>query len=194
MMDLGRLDERPVIVAIAGPNGAGKTTFYRSHLESAGLHYVNAEVLAKDLELEPYAAARLADAVRRALIASGESFVFETVFSDPVGDKVAFLEEAGRAGYTVVLCFIGIRDAETSIQRVSMRAIQGGHDVPDGKLETRFPRTLENLRRAIETLEHVLVFDNQDMTAPFRRVAVFRGGKLVDRSEPAPEWLRPLMP
>jgi hypothetical protein len=35
------------------------------------------------------------------LIGRGESFVFETVFSDPVGDKVAFLEEAAGRGYVV---------------------------------------------------------------------------------------------
>ena len=194
MMDLSFLDERPVMVAIAGPNGAGRTTFYRSHLETAGLCFVNADVLAKELDLEPYAAAGVAAAVRRALVARGESFVFETVFSDPVGDKVAFLEEAERSGYTVVLCFIGIADAETSIQRVSMRVTQGGHDVPDAKLQARFPRTLENLRRATQTLQNVLVFDNQDMGAPFRRVAVFRSGELVDITEPVPEWFRPVMP
>ena len=194
MMEFAWLDERPIIVAIAGPNGAGKTTFYRAHLEPAGLCYVNADALAHELDLKPYAAARVADALRRAFVAQGESFVFETVFSDPVGDKVAFLEEAEQAGYTVVLCFIGIADPETSIQRVSMRVSKGGHDVPDEKLQSRFPRILENLRRAVNQLPHVLIFDNQDMSRSFRRVAVFEGGELVESARPIPRWLRPLMP
>jgi len=53
------LDRRPIIVALAGPNGAGKTTFYHSHLESAGLRFINADVLAADLGLEAYAAAKV---------------------------------------------------------------------------------------------------------------------------------------
>jgi hypothetical protein len=54
-----------------------------------------------------YEAARVADALRRELLKSGESFVFETVFSDPARDKVGFLEEAVRKGYIVVLCYVG---------------------------------------------------------------------------------------
>jgi predicted ABC-type ATPase len=101
------LDHRPVIVALAGPNGAGKTTFYHAHLQPAGLRFVNADVMARELGLEPYPAARLADAVRRELVKQRESFGFETVFSDPVGDKLAFLKEAASVCYNVVLCFIG---------------------------------------------------------------------------------------
>jgi len=88
------LDERPIIVALAGPNGAGKTIFYHAHLKPAALRFVNADVLAHELNLEPYAAARTADALRRELVRLRESFIFETVFSDPVGDKLAFLKEA----------------------------------------------------------------------------------------------------
>ena len=77
------LDRRPLIVALAGPNGAGKTTFYHAHLQPAGLRFVNADVLAQDLHIEPYAAARVVDAVRHELVKQRESFVFETVFSDP---------------------------------------------------------------------------------------------------------------
>jgi predicted ABC-type ATPase len=90
-MDFSHFAQRPVVVAVAGPNGAGKTTFYHAHLASAGMRFVNADVLADEFAMEPYEAARLADALRRELLKSGESFVFDTVFSDPVGDKVGFL-------------------------------------------------------------------------------------------------------
>src|SRR5580700_9296335 len=98
-MDFSAYDQRPIVVALAGPNGAGKTTFFHSHLAVAGMRFVNADVLAAELAVAPYEAARLADALRRELLKSGESFVFETVFSDPVGDKVGFLEEATRSGH-----------------------------------------------------------------------------------------------
>ena len=88
------LDERPVLVAIAGPNGAGKTTFYHVHIHPAGLLFVNADRLAREFDVDAYAGARLADRLRRELVLQRESFAFETVFSDPVGDKVNFLAQA----------------------------------------------------------------------------------------------------
>jgi predicted ABC-type ATPase len=187
------VDRRPVIVALAGPNGAGKTTFYHAHLQPAGLRFINADVLARELNLDPYAAARLADVLRRQLVEQRESFVFETVFSDPVGDKLTFLKEAAAAGYTVVLCFLGISGPEVSEERVAMRVSQGGHDVPAEKLVARFPRTLANLKIAIRELPHVWIFDNDDLRTPFRQVAVFENGQRVNLNEPVPEWLTPLL-
>ena len=187
------LDQRPIIVALAGPNGAGKTTFYHAHLERAGLRFVNADVLARELDLEPYAAAKVADALRRELVNQRESFVFETVFSDPAGDKLSFLKETIAAGYTVVLCFIGLSGPKTSEERVAMRVSQGGHDVPTDKLLARYPRTLANLKIAIRELPHVLVFDNGDLCTPYRQVAVFEHGQLTFRKNPWPRWLTKLM-
>lgn len=190
MIDLGNLDQRPVLVAVAGSNGAGKTTFFRSHLRRTALLFVETDAIARELDLEPYAAARVADALRRELLARRESFVFETVFSDPVGDKLAFLAQAASTGYTVVLCFIGIAGPEVSEERVAMRVSQGGHDVPSDKLTSRFSRTLANLTEAIRVLPHVLAFDNGDLARPYRLVAVFEKGEQTFVKEPVPEWLQ----
>ena len=182
-------DARPIIVAIAGPNGAGKSTFYEALLGSAGLRYVNAADIARELGIDAYEAAAVAERVRGALVASNESFVFETVFSDPNGAKVDFLREAAERGYTVILCFIGLDATSTSDERVAMRVMQGGHDVPLDKLEARYPRSLDNLRRAIAELPRVLVYDNSDLSAPFRQVAEFEEGRLVGDWPPLPSWL-----
>ncbi len=188
------LDRRPIIVAIAGPNGAGKTTFYQAHLQAAGLRFVNADNIARELKIEAYEAARIADALRRELVKQRESFAFETVFSDPVGDKLTFLREVADAGYTVVLCFIGTSGPEVSDQRVAMRVSQGGHDVPTEKLVARFPRTMANLKAAIREIPSVWVFDNDDLRTPFRLAAVFEKGKPVKLNKPVPKWLQPLLP
>ena len=192
MRDPALLDRRPILVALAGPNGAGKSTFYRAHLESAGLRLVNVDVLAGELELDAYAAARTARALRRALVMRKESFVFETVFSDPAGEKLAFLKNAESSGYTVVLCFIGLASPGISEERVAMRVSQGGHDVPGEKLKSRFPRTLSNLKAAIHRLSHVLVYDNSDLNHPYRLVAEFEKGRRIERSA-VPRWLRALL-
>jgi len=187
------LDSRPVIVAVAGPNGAGKTTFSNVFLRDVGLRFVNADDISHELGIDPYVAATAASALRAELVKQRESFIFETVLSDPAGDKVAFLKGAAASGYTVVLCFVGIPGPATSEERVAMRVSQGGHDVPANKLAARFPRTLANLKAAIRELPVVLVFDNGDLRAPYRRVAEFEGGCRSFLAKPVPKWLAPLV-
>lgn len=183
------LDARPIIVALAGPNGAGKTTFYNAHLRAAGLRFINADDLAAQLSIGVYQAAAVANALRLELVKQGESFIFETVFSDPVGEKVKFMKDAADAGYAVVLCYIGIADVATSEERVAMRVSQGGHDVPSEKLAARFERTLANLRVAINQLPLVLVYDNSDLSVPFRKVAEYQHGTAHFLAKPPPRWL-----
>jgi len=188
-----RFDQRPIIVAVAGPNGAGKTTFFHSHLQSAALPFINADLLARELDLDEYAAARVADSIRRELVRCRASFVFETVFSDPVDDKVTFLREAVESGQTVVLCYIGIAGPGVSEDRVAMRVSQGGHDVPTEKLQARYPRTIENLKSAIRELPYVLVYDNDDLGQPYQQIAVFEQAVLLSSSKLIPEWFQPLL-
>lgn len=188
------LDLRPIVVALAGQNGAGKTTFYKAYLKASGLRFVNADEIARDLRADAYAAARMADTLRRELLAVGESFIFETVFSDPVGDKIAFLKEAERSGYTVVLFFIGAKGAEISDERVAMRVLKGGHDVPADKLKERYPRVMRNLQRALLEISNVRVYDNSDLRVPYRLVATRENAQNIELLGETPEWLRLLLP
>ena len=178
MIDI--LDRRPILVAIAGPNGAGKSTFYHSHLRQSGLRFVNADDLSRELKVGAYRAAEIADVARRELIERRESFIFETVFSDPVGDKLAFLKQAEELGYTAILFFIGIDGAETSEERVAIRVLQGGHDVPAEKIAGRYARTMENLRRALTELSNVRVYDNSDLADPYRLAVERKEGRELE--------------
>jgi predicted ABC-type ATPase len=191
---LSLLDQRPLLVAVAGPNGSGKTTFYHSMLKQAGLRLVNADNIARELQIDAYEAARVAAAVRDELLRQRESFVFETVFSDPVGDKLAFLERATDSGYAVALYFIGLSSPQLSCKRVAMRVLQGGHDVPTEKIFARFPRTQANLGTAFRRLPHVRVHDNSNLRTPYRLVAVTAAGRITQLHRPVPPWLKPLLP
>lgn len=181
-------DARPIVVALAGPNGAGKSTFYEAFLSDTGLRFINADDIARMANIDVYDAADLADGFRQELIAAGESFIFETVFSDPVGAKVDFLASARARGHHVVLCFIGLDSAATSDDRVAMRVLQGGHDVPPEKVRDRYARSLENLARAILKLPLVWVYDNSDLNSPMRKIAEFSDARLVNEWGARPAW------
>lgn len=74
--------------------------------------------------------------------------------------------------------FIGIEDTAMSQVRVSIRAAKGGHDVPNDKLNARYARTMENLRRGLISLHNVFVYDNSDLNESYRLVAQVKNGKL----------------
>lgn len=181
-------DARPIIVVIAGPNGAGKSTFYGAFLSSTGLRFINTDDIARLTDMGAYDASLLADALRQELVAAGESFIFETVLSDPVGAKVGFLCDANARGYQIVVCFIGLDSAATSDDRVAMRVLQGGHDVPAEKVRDRYPRSLDNLALAARSLPVVWVYDNSDLAHPFRKIAEFEAGRAVREHPPLPHW------
>jgi predicted ABC-type ATPase len=158
--------EKRLIVIVAGPNGAGKSTFVETFLKPTGILVVNPDEVAKGLSPDSP----------------------ETVFSDPEGAKVDFLKECRSNGYTVVLVFIGLESADLSRGRIIERVQAGGHDVPDEKIVTRFPRTFANLRQALSFVDQALLFDNSSADQPFRFVAEFRNGGRRRRKGYRPAW------
>ncbi|HKR64369.1 MAG TPA: zeta toxin family protein [Thermoanaerobaculia bacterium] len=182
-----------LIVVVAGSNGAGKTTFVETILHPLGIRVVNPDAIAHalfpDAPVEAaYEAARAADVVRADLVRRHLSFCTETVFSDREGAKLAFLRKARERGYTVILVFIGLASSDLAIARVMQRTEDGGHDVPDQKIRERFPRTLENLREALEFVDHAFLFDNSSAESPYRFVAELRSGRVVKRGTFRPRW------
>ena len=193
--------EGPALAVVAGPNGAGKSTFIRRYLHDLGLPYINADHIARILKAsEPNLSQRdldrrafdEAERLRDDLLEARVGFCTETVFSDPVGSKLDFLERARAAGFFVTLVFICVDHAAISIGRVEQRVAQGGHDVPVDRLLTRFPRTLKNLRGAVPIVNEAFLFDNSDPDAPYRPVAVYTDGRLAEQFPPLPRWTQGL--
>jgi predicted ABC-type ATPase len=182
------------MIVLGGPNGAGKSTFFDAFLAHLGLPFLNADRLARETTLDAYAAAREIAAIRDDAISRRQSFILETVLSDPVGDKVQMMASAAAAGYDVRLIFIGIADAGLSAERVTARAAAGGHDVPAQKIAARYPRTLANLERAIQLLPQVTVYDNSSYASPYELVGEFGDGVLTRRgATPPPAWAVPII-
>jgi predicted ABC-type ATPase len=99
-----------------------------------------------------------------------------------------FLREARQAGYFVSVHFLGLDSAQLAIARVAQRVEAGGHDVPDDKILTRYPRTLANLRSLLDLADEVTLYDNSYLDQPFRPVAFLREGRLLDLARSVPSW------
>ena len=190
---------RPLLVVLAGPNGAGKTYFFEKRMAFSGLPFVNADLIKKQMEargenVSDYEAAKIAETRRKEYVERRESFCFETVLSDKVGSKNRFFRDAQKSGYAVYLLFIGLDDIQVSKARVLHRVEKGGHDVPEHKLEDRFPRTFDNLHKAVGFVDQVVLIDNSSFDTPYRHVATCVSGQVVQLFPPVPPWARNILP
>jgi len=140
---------KPTCWIIAGPNGAGKTTFALETLPGLDCrNFINADLIAAGLsplapERELAAASRLFLAEIAQMIATRESFGFETTLSGLTHLRRA--RQLIAAGWRVELIYLALPDVGMSISRVAERVAHGGHAVPEDVVRRRFPRSLYNL-------------------------------------------------
>jgi predicted ABC-type ATPase len=182
---------------LAGGNGAGKSTFYNLHLAKYGIKFVNADLIAKDLNSEnpeglSYHAATLAAAIREDLISQGVSFCFETVFSHE--SKIDFLAQAKTNGYTIILVYIHLFDSSLNEARVKQRISEGGHSVPIEKIHSRIPRTMQLIKTALSIVDEARILDNSFKADPFQQIIVMKSGNYEAKADPLPEWAKNLLP
>ncbi len=164
---------------VVGPNGSGKTTFVTEFLalELRGFAFVNADEIAKarwpdDSDAHAYEAAQIAAETRAHLIASGRSFIAETVFSHP--SKLDLIRSAQEAGYQVALHVMLVPE-ELAVKRVVYRVQAGGHDVPEHKIRERYHRLWRLVAQAISLANRAVVYDNAGPAGPAKIAEFFEG-------------------
>lgn len=183
------VSQKPLAIILAGHNGSGKSTFWYEHVaDDLQIPLVNADRLMLSIlpEAEPDGYLRpWAQLIRdtniswmsvaqqgvqgfiAAAMAQKVPFAFETVFSYwkklPNGrhaSKIDIIRDLQKAGYFVLLIFVGLSSAELSIGRVLTRVYKGGHGVDEGKLRDRYPRTQQAIRQAMSVADAAVLLDN----------------------------------
>ncbi|MHB8334570.1 MAG: AAA family ATPase [Acidimicrobiales bacterium] len=149
---------------VVGPNGSGKSTFVRLILapEMPGVPFVNPDAIAvarwpEVPEVHAYEAMALAVETRSALIARGDAFIAESVFSHE--SKLDLIRDARDAGYIVVMHVMPVPE-EVAVSRVARRVRAGGHDVPEEKIRTRHQRLWPLVCDAITLAHSAIVWDD----------------------------------
>ena len=80
-------------------------------------------------------------------------------------------------GYTVRLAYLWVPSVEMCVQRVAVRVLRGGHDIPEAVIRRRFDRSLRNLFRVyLPVVDSWAIYDNS--TEMPRLVACFEDGAL----------------
>ena len=179
----------PSLVVIAGPNGSGKSTLRRIR-EFGEVEAIDPDAIARSMPQDvkygkDVAAAREALKRRDAAIAARRSFLVESTLSGR--DVHRLMEKVRSADYRTLLHFVCVESPDQAVERVRNRVARGGHDVPEQNIRRRFSLSLANLPLAIALSNESYLYDNSDVGAPHRRVAIVRGkrSRTVKR---CPEW------
>jgi predicted ABC-type ATPase len=153
---------------IAGCNGAGKTTASYSILPTIldCKEFINADEIAKGLspfqpETVSFEAVRIMLNRIEELLQKNVDFAFETTIDNKLFAQT--VQKAQAQGYTVTLLFFWLSSIELAKQRVALRVIEGGHNIPPDVIERRYQRGINNLFDLyLPICDNVMAFDNSD--------------------------------
>lgn len=159
------MDEKNLYI-IAGCNGAGKTTASFTILPEIieCKEFVNADEIARGLspfqpEKVSFESGRIMINRINELLKDNESFAFETTLSTrSYKNKIL---QAKKQGYTVTLLFFWLNNIELAKERVRIRVIEGGHNIPPNIIERRYLKGIYNLFEIyLPIIDGALIFDN----------------------------------
>lgn len=158
--------EEKNLYIIAGCNGAGKTTASFTILPEIieCKEFVNADEIARGLspfqpEKVSFESGRIMINRINDLLKENESFAFETTLSTrSYKNKIL---QAKKKGYTVTLLFFWLNNIELAKERVKIRVIEGGHNIPQDVIERRYLKGIYNLFDIyLPIIDGALIFDN----------------------------------
>ncbi len=137
--------------------------------------------------INPYSVAALCDYLRYGYMENDLSFSMETVFSHP--SKLDFLNDAREKGYRIYLYVIATEHPKLNVYRVQQRIAEGGHDVPDEKIISRYTRSLDNTFQALDYAYRAFFWDNS--SRQMQLCAEMKPDRTLEVIEKnIPDWLR----
>ncbi len=153
---------------ISGCNGAGKTTASYTVLPEIlqCKEFVNADEIAKGLS--PFQPDKVAIQAGRImldrisdLMQKQVDFAFETTLSTK--SYVSFINRAKSCGYFVTLIYFWLNSPELALERVKLRVLSGGHDIPAEVILRRYSAGIKNLLDLYQPIvDYWIMFDNSE--------------------------------
>ena len=81
----------------------------------------------------------------------------------PTDRNIILLEKAKENGYQIHYIYILTCNVDINVARVKSRVQDGGHDVPEERIRSRYDKALKLLPRLIEICDRIAIYDNSIM-------------------------------
>lgn len=139
--------QNKILYIIAGANGSGKSTLASELLPSENLEFLNADEVAKEIcpeniESVKIKAGKIVIEKLENLLNSQKSFAIETTLAGK--NHIKTIQKAKNLGYYVVLIYSYLDNPVLCENRIKIRVLNGGHNIPKNDIIRRFYRSKEN--------------------------------------------------
>ena len=74
------------------------------------------------------------------------------------------IKNAKANGFTVTLFYVYLESFELAVQRVALRVLKGGHNIPNNIIERRYFKGLFNFKKYISAVDEWYILDNSKST------------------------------
>jgi len=136
-----------ILYIIAGANGTGKSTLASELLPYENLEFLNADEVAKEIcseniESVKIQAGKIVIEKLKELLNKKKSFAIETTLAGK--NHIKTIQKAKDLGYKVCLIYSYLDNPDFCENRIKVRVLNGGHNIPKEDIVRRFYRSREN--------------------------------------------------
>lgn len=144
-----------VLYIIAGANGSGKSTLASELLPNKNLEFLNADDIAREIcpeniESVKIKAGKIVLEKLDKLLNNRKSFAIETTLAGK--NHIKTINKAKELGYKVVIIYSYLDSPEFCGNRIKVRVLNGGHNIPKEDIIRRFCRSKENFWKIYKDL------------------------------------------
>ena len=184
----------PVLYILAGPNGTGKTTFYSIAAASGfidkNLPFINVDILTQNLggytEENYIRASEIYRETVKGFMESNADFMIESNLAE--SRSYEWISLLKRKNYQIILYYLSTDDVLINIGRVQRRVKEGGHDIAEGIIRSRYSQSHSYLKTKLSEFKEVYLIDNSNDASQVQVKLV--DGVIVEKAVDLQNWVR----
>ncbi|HEX4372898.1 MAG TPA: zeta toxin family protein [Puia sp.] len=184
----------PVLYLLAGPNGSGKTTFYSTAVQNdfidKNLPFINVDMIAQSIggynEKNYFRASEIYRETVKKYFDEGADFMIESNLADSRSYEWITLIKSKK--YNVILYYLSTDDLMINVGRVERRVAEGGHNIPEEIIKTRYFQSHSYLKTKLSEFQEVYLIDNST-DIPQVQIKLMNG-VIVDKVDNLQNWVK----